>query len=109
MYQGPDSVLLHFGYGSQARTGESSGAGDLRLVVGRDSGRAASEPDPWRMSPRMPGDILHIRQRDEFAVRPRTIPTNASTDGVVRAAGQASATVDAGPSLSTRWPASLRW
>ena len=65
------------------------GAGTL-LGPGRGSGPAAAQ------------------LRDEFAVRPRTIPTNASTSGVVRSATHARATVDSGAPSSRRCATSLR-
>ncbi len=49
------------------------------------------------------------RQRELFAVRPRTMPTKASTSGVVRSAIQARATDDAGPPRSGRYATSRRW
>src|SRR5690606_36293568 len=54
-------------------------------------------------------DVCDKPQREEFAVRPRTIPTKVSTSAVVRSRRQTSATVEVGPSRSGRWSTSLRW
>ena len=48
------------------------------------------------------------QSREEFAVRPRTMPTKASTVSVVPSSVHARATVDAGTSRSGRKAASLR-
>ena len=52
--------------------------------------------------PETPIGVELYQKRDEFAVRPRTMPTNASTAGVVRSATQARATVEPGASRSGR-------
>ena len=104
MYQDAGSVLLLFGTARCRPTGGSGARAED--VWGRTWGCGSSVPVPRGVSH---GDLatplvpVSARQpRDEFAVRPRTMPTNASIAGFVLSATQARATVEVGPSRSTR-------
>src|SRR5690606_26172019 len=82
--------------------------------TGRTTGSSTDDSRAADLEELPPGSILRAvaiaghadkpiaGQREELAVRPRTIPTNASTSSVVRSRGQASATVESGPSTSGR-------
>src|SRR5690349_17302929 len=86
--------------GPRLPTWGSADEGEDRLR-GCGYGCGSSAPVPRGAVRKHWGGIPRIRaptrlQREEFAVRPRTMPTNASTAGVVRSATQASATGDGG-------------